>query len=354
MPLSRRTRHAPDIWPGFVDALAALLMVVIFVILIFTLGHFFLSDTLAERDQALSRLSDVIARLEAQLTDSRERGERLAAELDSARQTMADQERRLERQGEQLAAQRSEIEGLSAARDRLAGQLTELESSLSAARSEAQAQRERASAAESEIAELSRKLDELRKRVTALAEALEVAEGRIEDRDARIAELSDRLDDALVRQVERLQQYRSEFFGRLKDALGDDPNLRIVGDRFVFQSDLLFDTASAELGPEARAKLDQMAGSLKRIADKIPDDLDWILRVDGHTDRRPIDTERFSSNWQLSTARARAIVRHLIDQGIPPERLAAAGFGKYHPLDPRDTPEAYARNRRIEIKLTAR
>jgi chemotaxis protein MotB len=152
--------------------------------------------------------------------------------------------------------------------------------------------------------------------------------------------------------VQKLNRYRSEFFGRLREVLGDHPDIRIVGDRFVFQSELLFPTASATLVPAGRKQLAQLAQTLRSVTRTIPADIDWVLRVDGHTDRRSIHTTQFPSNWELSTARALSVVNYLMAQGIAPKRLVAAGFGEFRPLDDRHTDEAYARNRRIEIKLT--
>ncbi|MDX1653569.1 MAG: OmpA family protein, partial [Candidatus Competibacteraceae bacterium] len=165
--------------------------------------------------------------------------------------------------------------------------------------------------------------------------------------------LQARLDRELARKVEELSRYRSEFFGRLREVLGDLEDIEIVGDRFLFQSELLFPTASAQIGPAGKQQLQEVAETLKNIADQIPPGIDWVLQVNGHTDRRPISTERFPSNWELSAARAISIVRFLIDQGIPAERLAATGFAHYQPLDAAETEEAYSRNRRIELKLTS-
>jgi len=151
-----------------------------------------------------------------------------------------------------------------------------------------------------------------------------------------------------------LSRYRSDFFGRLRAILGNRPDIRIVGDRFVFQSEVLFDTGSADLGPGGKEQLDRLATLLLDVSQRIPKDIDWILRVDGHTDRVPIRTERFPSNWELSTARALSVVRHLIERGLPPNRLAAAGFGEFQPIDDRSDEIAYRRNRRIELKLTER
>ena len=159
---------------------------------------------------------------------------------------------------------------------------------------------------------------------------------------------------ALASKVEELSQYRSEFFGELRKALGDREDVRIVGDRFVFQSEVLFGSGSDVIAPGGRDELAKLADALKEIIGRIPAELPWVLQVDGHTDRVPISTPRFPSNWELSTARAIAVAQFLVAQGIPPDRVAARGFAEFQPLDPGDSPEAYSRNRRIEIKLTTR
>jgi chemotaxis protein MotB len=174
------------------------------------------------------------------------------------------------------------------------------------------------------------------------------------EQSAMIADLGARLNLALAAEVEELSRFRSDFFGRLRTVLGDRDEVRIVGDRFVFQSEVLFGTGEAEIGAEGARQLAQLADTLIAIADEIPDELPWVLQVDGHTDRRPISTARFPSNWELSAARAISVAQFLVSQGIPPDRVAARGFAQFQPLDPADTLEAYRRNRRIEIKLTTR
>ncbi len=170
----------------------------------------------------------------------------------------------------------------------------------------------------------------------------------------QIADLGKRLNAALASKVQELASYRSEFFGRLREILGDRPDIRIVGDRFVFQSEVLFTPGNADLGPDARHELDLLAGALRAIAPKIPAEIPWVLRVDGHTDKRPISTAQFPSNWELSTARATAVVKYLIEQGLSADHLAAAGFGEFQPIDAGSSDEAYRKNRRIEFKLTER
>ncbi len=156
----------------------------------------------------------------------------------------------------------------------------------------------------------------------------------------------------LAQKVQELTRYRSDFFGRLRQILGDRPDIRVVGDRFVFQSEVLFDTGQATVNPAGDAELDKLASAIVELEHEIPPEIPWILRVDGHTDKRPIQSAQFPSNWQLSTARAVAVVQYLISKGVDPQRLAAAGFGEFQPIDPGDSDDAYSKNRRIELKLT--
>jgi chemotaxis protein MotB len=201
---------------------------------------------------------------------------------------------------------------------------------------------------------LNAQITTLRDQLSRIEAALDASEAKVKDQQGQIVELGKRLNLALVNKVEELARYRSEFFGRLREILGDRADIRIVGDRFVFQSEVLFAPGSADLGDDAKKQLAPVIGALKEIADKIPLDINWILRVDGHTDHRPISSSQFPSNWELSTARAISVVRFAIDEGVPANRLAAAGFADRQPLDLRNTEDAYRRNRRIELKLTER
>ncbi len=208
-------------------------------------------------------------------------------------------------------------------------------------------------ASEEEVEALSTRVALLTEQLNAVESLLATSELQVEDQQGEIMRLGERLNLALAKQVEELSRYRSEFFGRLKDALGEGSAFRVVGDRFVFPSEVLFASGSAEIGSEGQAQLGQLAQTLNDVASKIPPELHWILRVDGHSDRVPITTAAFESNWELSTARAIAVVRELLEMGVPAERLAATGFGEFQPLDPGDSPEAFRRNRRIEFKLTS-
>ena len=281
-------------------------------------------------------MGDLAAALEMNRQDAgmlRDRSRALAARL-------ADQEERTLLAQTELEVRDIRIQALSA----LVGQ-----------QARALADEQQLSAdARAEIALLNQQLQALRRQLGEISQALALAEQDKATQAAEIEDLGRRLNIALAREVNQLNRYRSEFFGRLREVLGENPNIRVEGDRFVLQAELLFDSGSAQLGAAGQQHLVKLAATLRSIAEKIPADIDWIMRIDGHTDRIPINTPRFASNWELSTARALSVVRFLAANGIPEQRMAGAGFSKFHPLNPADTLEAYRQNRRIEIKLTSR
>jgi chemotaxis protein MotB len=206
----------------------------------------------------------------------------------------------------------------------------------------------------SQIELLNQQIDALRRQLASLEDALEASEKKDKESQARVADLGQRLNVALAQRVQELAKYRSEFFGRLRSVLGNRPGIRVVGDRFVFQSEILFDSGSAALRSDASGEIDSLANAIIELEKQIPSDLAWVLRVDGHTDVRPISSPQFPSNWELSAARAIAVVQYLVGKGVSPQHLVAAGFGAFQPLDAETTEEAYRRNRRIELKLTER
>ena len=478
---SRAQRGAADgIWPGFVDALSTLLLGVIFLIVVLMLAHFFLSQALTGRDEALTRLNSQIAQLTemlvlerkgteetrvavTQLSASlqavnRERDE-LALRLRDAGTRAANAEaalvganRTVQADKETITARLAEIERLNrditalrTVRDKLEEELAamtlamdtagadadranarlndaelearrraaaleaalrdltiirdrgaELEARVATAEertllaqrdlqgrelrlAEVQAlynrnttdlqaalanltltQQDRDAAnrltteAQQQVALLNQQISAMRQQLLALQEALGAAEAKDKEAQVVIQNLGARLNVALAQRVEELAGYRSEFFGRLRELLGDRPDVRVVGDRFIFQSEVLFEAGNDQLGDAGKAELAKFAQTLVTIARTIPNDIPWVLRVDGHTDVRPIATVRFPSNWELSTARAISVVKYLAEQGVPTGRLVAAGFGEYQPLDATANDEAYRRNRRIELKLTER
>ncbi len=315
-----------DAWPGYVDALSTLLMVVIFVLLVFVLAQAFLSVALNGRQTALDRLSREMAQLTQLL--SLERGHSHALELSVA--TLRLQHGREEAAAAALSGEVAADAGKLAAADKLG--------------SDAQAQ----------VGLLNRQLAELQQQLAAIAQALDLSQKDLKERDARITDLGNRLNIALADKVNELKRYRSEFFGRLSALLAGRPGIRVVGDRFVFQSEVLFPPGSAELSQAGREQMRTLARTLRQIAAEIPADLPWILRVDGHADRQPIASTVFPTNWELSSARAVTVVKLLTAEGVRPQNLAATAFSQFQPLDGGNSPEALARNRRIELRLTDR
>lgn len=415
--IGRRDR-SPNIWPGFVDALATLLLVIIFLLLIFVLAQFFLGQALSGRDSALDRLrgqvtelADLLAlerraqknmktnlsQLSAELQTSvalrddlrstlnamrikaEDTEQKLIAQLTAAEQARADErqqmqdqltdansardvsEAKLERQLSEMAGLNRDIAALTALREELEAKIAEMaiqageaKEVLASNKKALLEEKQLSDSARAEVALLNKQMATLRQQLSNIEAALEASEKLTGEQKVQIVNLGKRLNAALASKVQELSRYRSEFFGRLREVLGRQQGLRIVGDRFVFQSEVLFDAGSADIAQPGQKQLTTLAATLTDIAAKIPPDIDWVLRIDGHTDTDPIRTARFPSNWELSSARAIAVVRHLIDRGLPANRLVAAGFGQYQPLDQGRDEIAKRRNRRIELKLTQR
>lgn len=444
-----RRYNSVNYWPGFVDALAALLVVVVFLIMVFALAQVFLSDALSGRDSVLEKLTSElddlaqmldlerttnaelrlsVSQLSSQLQTSVSERDALVAKLSDVEEELASgqrarageiaelnkivaadkesielQLRDLERLNRDIAALRTvreeleqKVAGMAAtlqASEQQLGEVRDLTKQLEAKLADESqrladerertvlAQREveqrdirlaellnRAETAEqsfteertlsekaqSQVSLLSQQLREIRRQLAALNEVLEASETKNEEQNTQIVNLGKRLNAALATRVQELARYRSEFFGRLREVLGNRSDIRIVGDRFVFQSEVLFASGAAELNPAGGEQLAQLAATLRQISSEIPAELDWVLRIDGHTDARPISTAQYPSNWELSSARSTSVVKFLIERGIPPNRLVAAGFGQFQPLDGGEDEIAYRRNRRIEFKLTQR
>ena len=321
-----------------------------------------LRTTIGEKEQAEQKLLGLEQDLAAttERLDATQRAiDAKQAEMDSQKLALASLQDRNDSQKLQLTALEAALAEEQDAAGKLDAALNEFrrdaaaQSKLAAAaKSEIAAQTAARQAADNEIALLNQQIGALREQLTQLASALETAEVANDQKEQQIADLGRRLNLALASKLQELARYRSEFFGRLREVLGERPDVRIVGDRFVFQSELLFASGSAALGAEGRAQLAQLASTLKQIAAEIPPAIDWVLRVDGHTDKQPIQRANYPSNWELSTARAISVVHFLIEHGITADRLMAAGFGEFQPLDPGDDEVAYRRNRRIELKLT--
>jgi chemotaxis protein MotB len=339
---ARRADSGMNYWPGFVDALSTLILGIIFLLTVFVVVQFYLQQEVAGKDTALQRLNAQIA----QLTD-------LLSLEKSGRTTIE----------EQLAQLRASLAATENERDKFRGQLEGAGTGLSEAQgrvgqlvTELEGEKRITARALAQVEILNQQIAALRRQLAALESALDVSERKDKESQTRIADLGQRLNVALAQRVQELSRYRSDFFGKLREILGNRPDVRIVGDRFVLQSELFFDTGKAELLPEARTELDKVGTALVELERQIPKDIAWVLRIDGHTDVRPISgtAGQFKSNWDLSAARAIAVVQYLVGKGVSPQRLVAAGFGEFQPIDAATSDDAYRRNRRIEFKLTER
>ncbi|MCW8903754.1 peptidoglycan-binding protein [Sedimenticola sp.] len=421
---SRRSRLSVNVWPGYVDALAALLMLVIFVLLVFTFAQFMLTQILSsqeselgdlerrlnqltielgleqQKNQALSANVENLSGMISQLTEERYD---LTSQMDQLKQAQAADRQQIEQQLLNIASLQQDIDRLRQLRTELEAQIGSLSDNLRQQTHEATQLRDRSKALEARLAEanerthlaqvevedreiriqalsalvgeqsqalreerrlsadaqaevalLKQKIDGLSAQLKEISQALALAEKQKIAQAAEITDLGKRLNVELARRVNELERYRSDFFGQLSSLLKSNPYIQVKGDRFLFQSELLFDSGSAQLGEAGQQQLDELARVLRDVIKIIPDQIDWILRIDGHTDRVPIKSAVFASNWELSTARAVSVLRHLAARGISQQRMAATGFAEFHPLNPANNEAAYRQNRRIEIKLTAR
>src|SRR6476659_4380519 len=330
-----KSRRGPAVnyWPGYVDMLSTLLLVVTFLMSLFMLSSYFITTQTSGKDTMLSQLTELLA-LE------RSKKESLEDSLSALQATLIDKDKENARLTGLLGDQNGKTEGAEAKTSALSGQLDQ--------------QKQITNEALAKVEILNQQLAALRLQLAALQEALDASEAKDRESQVKIADLGQRLNVALAKKVQELARYRSDFFGKLREVLGSRADFQVVGDRFVFPADVLFDSGSADLKPEATPQIDKLDDALKQLETQIPPDIAWVLRIDGHTDIKPITNVNFPSNWELSAARAISVVRYLIDHGIPANRLVAAGFGEFQPLDPGDSDEALAKNRRIELKLTER
>lgn len=338
---ARRGQRVIDYWPGFVDALSTLLLTFMFLLSVFVLAQFLLTREISGKDEVLSRLNSQINELT-----------QLLALEKSNTQDSQDQLANLQASLEAAAAEKTRLEQLlaqGAGSDRAAGdRIGALSSDLDTERAVSQR-------ALSQVELLNQQIAALRKQIGALEDALDASEARDKESNTKIADLGRRLNVALAQRVQELNRYRSDFFGRLREILADRENIRIVGDRFVFQSEVLFPSGSEEINPEGQTEMKKVADAIVELQKEIPPEINWVLRVDGHTDNRPLSgTGRYRDNWELSSARATSVVKFFIANGVPANRLVAAGFGEFQPLDDADSDDARKKNRRIELKLTER
>jgi len=337
---ARRSFRTVDYWPGFVDALSTMLLMFTFLLSVFVLAQFFLSRDVTGKDTALQRLNRQIEELTSLLALERSAKSDAQASLSSLTVTL-----------EQTRKDKAELQNLL---DQSSAGLSGAGSQAAQANKALDAEKQVSARALAQIDILNQQIAALRRQLSAIEDALAASESRDRESQAKIADLGSRLNVALAQKVQELARYRSDFFGRLREILGNRPGIRVVGDRFVFQSEVLFESSQAAINPAGRAELDALAAALTDLEREIPTEIQWVLRVDGHTDKRPIQSPQFRSNWDLSAGRAIAVVQYLISKGVSPQHLVAAGFGEFQPLVTAENDEAYRRNRRIELKLTER
>jgi chemotaxis protein MotB len=335
---ARRNQRQIDYWPGFVDALSTMLLVIIFLLSVFMLAQFFLAREVTGKDTVLLKLNrqideltELLALAKTGKADAESQSLALMATLDQSQKDKA----RL-----QVLIDAGTANGARA------------NQTAAAVSQEFDAEKQISANALAQVDVLNQQIAALRRQLAAIEDALAASETRDREQQAKIADLGSRLNVALAQKVQELARYRSDFFGRLREILGDRPGVRVVGDRFVFQSEVLFESGQASFNPAGRGELDDLAKALIQLEQEIPADIAWVMRVDGHTDKRKIQSVQFASNWDLSAARAIAVVQYLAGKGVSPQRLAATGFGEFQPIDTGDTEEAFRRNRRIELKLT--
>jgi chemotaxis protein MotB len=342
MALARARRDSGmNYWPGFVDALSTLILGIIFLLTVFAVVQFYLTQEVTGKDTALNRLNAQIAQLTELLSLEKTGKLSLEEQLNALRSSLATSEGERDRY-------KGLYEGIGSGAADAQGKAAELSGQLDS-------EKRLTARALAQVEVLNQQIAALRRQLSALEAALDASEKKDKESQKNIADLGQRLNVALAQRVQELQRYRSDFFGRLRAILGNRPDIRVVGDRFVFQSEVFFDTGKATLDkPEGRAELDGLATALLELEKKIPGEIPWVLRVDGHTDVRPMNSPQFKNNWELSVARAISVVQYLVGKGVSPQRLVAAGFGEFQPIDPDKTEEAFSRNRRIELKLTER
>lgn len=336
---SRRTHQRVDYWPGFVDALSTLLLAVMFLLSVFVMAQFLLSQEITGKDAVLNRLNSQIDELTALLALEKTGKQDVEDNLASLQASLIETE-----------SERTRLQQLLSAGS---GANTQQDARIGTLSNQLDQEKQLSQRALSQVELLNQQIAALRKQIGALEDALDASEARDRESQVKFQDLGKRLNVALAQRVQELNRYRSDFFGRLREILSDRPDIRIVGDRFVFPSEVLFASGAAELNPEGRDQMLKVAQALIQIGSEIPDDIPWVLRVDGHTDTKPLSgSGKYADNWELSQARALAVVKYFIEQGISAERLVAAGFAEFQPLEPGDTDEVRAKNRRIELKLT--
>ncbi len=337
----RRRADRVDYWPGFVDALSTLLLAIMFLLSVFVLAQFLLSQEISGKDTVLNRLNSQINELTSLLALERSDKQDLNDNLSSLQSSLQTAESERSRLQTLLSEGTGAVGAAEKKADELSGTLD--------------TQKKLSKRALSQVQLLNQQISALRRQIGALEDALDASEDNDRESKTKIADLGKRLNVALAQRVQELSRYRSDFFGRLREILSDRSDIRVVGDRFVFQSEVLFGSGAAQINEQGKVEMKKLADALLQLSEEIPTEINWVLRVDGHTDNIAIRSRgRVRDNWELSSFRAISVVQYLISQGVDPKRLVAAGFGEFQPIEDADTIEARNKNRRIELKLTER
>ena len=362
-----RRRHVDYTWPGFVDALSSLLMVIIFVLMIFVLSQFFLSQKMSGQDEALIKLKTNLIELSELLSLERQSTTQLTSHLSILENKIVKLKNKLELENKLNKKNQDELVKNKVLIDFNDKKIKELEQTLDLKikaillsknnmkkkNFEIVEKNDFLKASKEEINRLVSASLKLRNKLSQLQALLSVYKAKDKKDKVKTLNIGKDLNSALARKVEELQKFKSEFFGRVKELIKDRPEIRIVGDRFVFQSEVLFSLGSVEIGSKGQLEMVKLASTLMEIEKSLPTDIDWILQIEGHTDNLSVRAgQTYKDNWELSTKRALSVLRFLIKQGIKPSRLSASGYGSFQPIDKNNNKNAREKNRRIEMKIT--
>ena len=341
-----------NIWPGFVDAITTLLLVFVFLLAIFMISQTFLTQSISGKNAALQSLKLQLQKLDSDLEENIGKNKKLSDLIAALNQQIE----MLNLEKKSLETNLSEKESLNKSYQlntkELEKKIALLFDELGIEKLNLKTEKESSEKLNIQVTDLNNTIKELNKKLSELEQALSISTTDVESRDVLIQDLKVKLDIALKEKIGELSEYRSEFFGRLKEILKDQKEINIVGDRFVLQSEILFQSGSARIGEKGINKLVEITSLLKSITKKIPDKIDWIIQVEGHTDNIPISNDEFPSNWELSVARAIAVSKIMIENGLEPNRINVAGYGEFRPLVSNKNEENRNKNRRIELKLT--
>ena len=369
-----RKKQLDYTWPGFVDALSSLLMVIIFVLMIFVISQFFISQKMSGQDEALIKLKNNLTELSELLSLERGTTSELTSQLSILEEKIVVikeellKEKEITKQYQEeirgtkniIALNESEINELKIALEekiknttQLSNEVSDLDKQVNQKNLEIQSKDKILKANKEEVNQLISTTLKLKNKLTQLQTLLSAYKAKDKKENVKTLNLGKDVNSALARRVEELEKFKSDFFGRVRELIKGRKEIRVVGDRFVFQSEVLFSLGSEELGVEGQLEMQKLAATLMEIEKSLPTDIDWILQIEGHTDSLPVKKgQTYRDNWELSTKRALSVLRFLIKQGIDPNRLSASGYGSFQPIDKKNTKSARMKNRRIEMKIT--